>query len=58
MMANGKHKADIIKKILEEPIHTDVPANIIRTHQQALVMLDREAASLLNKAIIVCNEIQ
>lgn len=58
MMANGKHKAEIIKKALEEPIRTDIPASIVRTHKQALVMLDREASSLLNKDIIVCNEIR
>lgn len=58
LIANGKHKAEIIKKVLEEEINTTLPASIIRTHGQALVMLDKEAASLLNKDTLVSHEIQ
>ncbi|MEP6728521.1 MAG: glucosamine-6-phosphate deaminase [Bacteroidota bacterium] len=49
LLATGSKKAAIIKKTLEENISNAVPASFIRKHANAFVMLDREAASLLNK---------
>jgi len=47
VLANGAKKAGIIKKALEDEISNHVPATIIRTHAQGVVMIDEEAASLL-----------
>ena len=49
MIANGIKKAGVIKKALEEEINIRMPASIIRTHSQGVVMIDEEAASLLKK---------
>ena len=57
LIANGMHKAEIIKKMLEEEINTGLPASIIRTHRHGRVMLDKDAASLLNKNTIVSNNV-
>ncbi len=47
VMASGTKKADVMRKALEGPISTDVPASIVRKHPRAVTMLDKEAASLL-----------
>lgn len=49
MIANGTKKADIIKKAIEEPIDTNVPATLMRMHKNSLLMVDEEAAALINK---------
>jgi len=49
MIANGTKKAEIIKKAIEAPINTNVPATIMRMHKNSLLMIDEEAASLLNE---------
>jgi len=48
MLANGIKKALVIKKVLEEEISDQMPASIVRTHPNSEVMLDEEAASMLN----------
>ena len=50
LMANGVKKAEVMKNVLEGPITNKVPASIIRTHHNALVMIDDEAASMLQHA--------
>lgn len=47
LIANGEKKAAIIKQALEGPITEDVPASVLRLHPNLTVILDREAASLL-----------
>ena len=47
LVANGLKKAAVIRKTLEEEISTAMPASIIRTHVQGIVMIDEEAASAL-----------
>jgi len=47
VMANGTKKAAIIKKALEDDISNLVPATIINTHAQGVVMIDEEAAAML-----------
>lgn len=47
MVASGKKKADIIRRALQEPITTQVPASIIRKHPNGDTMLDKDAASAL-----------
>jgi 6-phosphogluconolactonase/Glucosamine-6-phosphate isomerase/deaminase len=47
LFANGKHKAEIVKKALQGPVTTDVPSSILKLHPNLVVILDAEAASLL-----------
>ena len=47
LMATGQKKSAIIKKTMEESISNAVPASFIRTHKNAFVMLDADAAGLL-----------
>lgn len=49
LIANGVHKADIIRRTLEDEISSTVPATIIRKHPNATVIIDREAASVLKQ---------
>lgn len=48
LIAKGKHKADIIKKAIEGPVVTDIPASVIQLHPNCEVLLDADAASLLS----------
>ncbi|MEJ0106025.1 MAG: glucosamine-6-phosphate deaminase [Bacteroidota bacterium] len=48
VMANGSKKADVIKKAVDGKISNQFPATIIQTHIQGVVMIDEEAAALLN----------
>lgn len=48
LMANGIHKADIIKKTFQNEISVEVPASIIRNHENSIVLLDKAAASSLS----------
>lgn len=50
VMANGSKKAEVMKRALEGDISPHVPASIIRRHPNGMVMLDKEAASLLDKS--------
>lgn len=47
LMANGEKKARIIKAAVQGQVHALVPASIVQTLPHAVVMLDKEAASLL-----------
>ena len=47
MIANGKAKAEAIKKALKEPITPKVPASVLQLHQSVTVIIDEEAAALL-----------
>jgi glucosamine-6-phosphate deaminase len=47
LVAKGSGKAEIVKKMLEGPITTDVPASILQLHPDCEFLLDLEAASLL-----------
>lgn len=46
MIASGTKKADIMRQALEGPITTDVPASLVRKHNNAVAMLDRDAAGI------------
>lgn len=48
MIVNGKEKAEIFKRFLDEPINQDVPATILKLHPNFTVICDQDAASLLN----------
>jgi glucosamine-6-phosphate isomerase len=47
LLATGAKKATIIKKAMQENISSAIPASYIRAHQNAFVLLDKEAAALL-----------
>jgi len=47
LIANGIHKAKIIRRALKEPIDSNVPASILQNHPNLFAVLDREAASAL-----------
>lgn len=48
LLVSGKHKAGIVKRIIEEDISEELPASILRNHKSLKICLDKEAASLLN----------
>ena len=47
----GRRKARIVRRTLEDTITTACPATILRTHRNATLYLDKEAASELNGAL-------
>lgn len=47
LIVSGKHKAAIIKKIVEDKISEDLPATLLRDHPSLKIYLDKEAASEL-----------
>lgn len=48
LLANGPGKAEAIKKAIREPITPKVPASVLQLHQDLTVIIDEEAASLLD----------
>jgi glucosamine-6-phosphate deaminase len=48
LLASGKEKAKIIAKLLKGGEAKEVPASILNRHPDVLVVLDRDAASLIN----------
>ena len=49
VIANGAKKAPVIKQAIEGTVSNLFPATIIQQHPNGFVMVDEEAASLLNK---------
>jgi glucosamine-6-phosphate deaminase len=49
LIATGAHKAKAVKAMLESPIGPDCPATFLRNHKDATILLDKKAASLLEK---------
>jgi len=49
LMANGQKKASIIQKALTLPPTTEIPASVIQTIPEAMVLLDDEAGELISK---------
>lgn len=47
LMANGLRKASIIQKVLTHSLTENIPATIVQTIPQALVIIDQEAGSML-----------
>ena len=48
LLATGTKKALIIKKALTENVSASIPASFIQEHSNSFVLLDNEAAALLN----------
>lgn len=49
LLASGKNKAEAIKNTVSGKISTKVPASLLQTHPEITVLLDKEAASLIDK---------
>jgi glucosamine-6-phosphate isomerase len=49
LMANGSKKAGVIKKTMEGEVTNAFPASIMQKHANGVVMVDEEAASLLDQ---------
>ncbi|MFW5686872.1 MAG: glucosamine-6-phosphate deaminase [Halanaerobium sp.] len=49
LLASGKSKAEAIKRTVSGKISTQVPASLLQTHPQITVLLDQEAASLIDQ---------
>jgi glucosamine-6-phosphate deaminase len=47
LVVRGFDKADIVHRSLTGPITTDVPASLLQTHPHVVVLLDKDAGSLL-----------
>jgi len=43
MLVTGANKADIIKRLFEGVIHTDVPASLLHLHPNVTVVVDKAA---------------
>jgi len=49
LSASGANKAEIVEKVVTGKVTNAVPASIIQKHRDAYLLLDREAASLLDE---------
>ena len=47
LIATGKNKAQAIQDMVNGPLSASCPASILQMHQNAIIMVDNEAASLL-----------
>lgn len=47
LLVSGKHKAEIVKQVLEGEISEQLPGSLLRRHTGLRVYLDKEAAALL-----------
>jgi glucosamine-6-phosphate deaminase len=46
LLASGEEKASIVKRVLEGPVTTDVPASFLQLHPDVEILLDQVAAGL------------
>lgn len=44
LVAKGEHKAEMVKKMLEGPVTTDIPASVLQLHPNCEFLLDAAAA--------------
>ncbi len=49
LLATGEHKAPIVKRAVEGPVHSDVPATYLQNHPNATFYLDSAAAARLTR---------
>lgn len=57
LLASGKNKAQAIKETLKGYLTTDVPSTVLTMHSNVYVIIDNDAASLLDKQDYLNNEI-
>lgn len=48
LLISGRHKAETVKRILEEEISEQLPASLLRNHQDLKIYLDNDAALLIH----------
>ena len=48
LVVNGRHKAPIVKKVMEEEISEQLPASLLRNHPGLVVYLDKDAAQMIS----------
>ena len=49
LLASGQEKAKAVREALEGPIRQEVPASILQLHPTVTIILDKEAASLIEE---------
>ncbi len=49
LIATGPKKAEAVRNMIEGPVTAQVPASILQEHNDVVIFLDEEAASLLKK---------
>lgn len=49
LIATGEHKAQIVQRAVEGPVHPDVAATFLQDHADAVLYLDPAAAALLTR---------
>lgn len=47
LVVNGRHKAEVVQRMVEGPVTEGLPASLLRKHPRLHIYLDKEAASLL-----------
>ena len=52
LIASGANKAQAIKGMIEESVTNELPATILKTHPDVTVIVDEEAASLINLELL------
>jgi glucosamine-6-phosphate deaminase len=48
LLATGENKADAVKAMVEGPLTASCPASALQMHRDAVIVIDKEAASKLN----------
>ncbi|MBS4538730.1 glucosamine-6-phosphate deaminase [Clostridium sp. D2Q-11] len=48
LLANGENKKEIISKIIDGKVSTNVPASILQVHSNVTIIIDKEIAEYLN----------
>lgn len=48
LVAKGRNKAEIVRKMLTDPITPDIPATVLRLHPNVEFLLDTESAAYIN----------
>ena len=52
LIASGASKAEAIKAMLEEEVTEAMPASILKTHPNVIAIIDKDAASLIDPALL------
>lgn len=47
LIATGSNKAQIMAELYESPVSEQLPASVIKSHPNALIFLDEQAAQFL-----------
>ena len=47
LVVNGRHKADVVHRLLTEPVSAQLPAGFLLQHPNLFIYLDKEAAALI-----------